>query len=510
VRTVTTLAAIAERGLDPLQLGHIRRLDQLSKRLPGDWSGMQSNCHGQGDDFGGYRFQLAYGAYALALAHRHRLPNAPAMIQPTFERLIDKMLQPDVWMYWRDVSRGGTALNAHLVDQLGEQWDPVARDNIMYSAYVQSMAAMYNALFDDNRYTAPGALSFRYWSFFWGGDPKSFEYDQNSLTEILYWQMVENGYLGIACEPNCVFQVCNQPAIIGFRMQDLVAGSNVAEDVVEGYKRAYEDFGRLSENGHYNLLVVEDSKIVVPNDPTAPWADAWCGTLMNTWNRNFVREHYPRQVADFLHNGPEGTLWVEGQPISAGEVIIDVDTNDFGWVAAWASEMGDETTLNGLLGYADRFMNPTWEGGGLYYPRNDEKYDQAGNWTRIAPLTGNSLLAYARLNVPDGMWALYNQPWDRSHFSEPLIVERSDNVDITRAIFDRDARQLAFSVRARDGQQSDDPFVVISNVGDFRLEIGDNVVTDAAVVDHQGSCLRIKVPTTPTDMVLAVPDWEPS
>ena len=44
-------------------------------------------------------------------------------------------MHPEVWMYWRDVSRGGNAFNAHL--DLGEKWDPVARDNIMYSAYVQ-------------------------------------------------------------------------------------------------------------------------------------------------------------------------------------------------------------------------------------------------------------------------------------------------------------------------------------------------------------------------------------
>ena len=61
-------------------------------------------CRGSGtgqDDFGGYRFQLAYMIYALALAHRHRLPAAPGLFRPTFERLIEKMLLPEVWLYWR-------------------------------------------------------------------------------------------------------------------------------------------------------------------------------------------------------------------------------------------------------------------------------------------------------------------------------------------------------------------------------------------------------------------------
>jgi Linalool dehydratase/isomerase len=508
VTAPTRISATADHGVDALQLGHINRIDQMSRLLPGDWSGMHSNATGQGDDMGGYRFQLAYGAYALALAHRHRLPNAPAMFQSTFNRLIAKLLEPEAWMYWRDVSRGGSIFNAHLTDRLSEQWDPVVRDNIMYSAYVQSMAAMYNVLFDDDRYTKPGALSFRYWSFFWGGDPKSFEYDQNSLTELLYWRMVENGYLGIACEPNCVFQICNQPAIIGFRMQDLVTGGNVADDVVDGYQRAFEDFGRLGENGHYNLFVLEDSKTVIPNE-NRPWVDAWCGALMNTWNREFVREHYPRQVADFLVAGRDGTLSVAAQPISYGDLVIDADTNDFGWVAVWASEMGDRATLEGLLAHADRYMNPTWQGGALYYPRNDEKFDQDGHLIRMAPLTGNSLLAYARLNVEDGMWALYNQPWDRSHFAEPLIVERSDNVDITRAVFDRDTRQLNFTVALRDGQQAADAFIEIDNVVEFDLEIDDEVAADSAVARTQDSRLRVQVPMS-TNMRLTVPDWEPS
>jgi linalool dehydratase/isomerase-like protein len=40
--------------------------------------------------------------------------------------------------------------------------------DVMYSAYVQSMAHLYAYLFDDDRYAEPGALTFRYWSFFWG------------------------------------------------------------------------------------------------------------------------------------------------------------------------------------------------------------------------------------------------------------------------------------------------------------------------------------------------------
>src|SRR6516165_7952017 len=132
-------------SLDKLQIGHIRHFDNLSRQPPNQWELMKGKGYGQ-DDFGGFRFQLAYMAYALALTHKHRLPAAPGLFKPIFERLIEKILLPEVWMYWRDVSRGGSIFNAHLAENYREEWNPVGRDNIMYSAYVQSMALLYSYL----------------------------------------------------------------------------------------------------------------------------------------------------------------------------------------------------------------------------------------------------------------------------------------------------------------------------------------------------------------------------
>lgn len=216
---------LPDKLLNEAQVGNLRHFDNLSRQLPNDWSLMEGKGISQ-DDFGGYRFQLAYMAYALALTHRHRLPAAPGLFRPTLQRLIEKILLPEVWLYWRDVSRGGSVFNAHLVDSLGEQWDPVVRDNIMYSAYVQSMALLHDYLFGSDRYAVAGSLTFRHWSFFWGGAEKRFAYDRDTLNEHIYWQLVENGYIGVACEPNCVFQICNQPAILGFRLHDLITGGN--------------------------------------------------------------------------------------------------------------------------------------------------------------------------------------------------------------------------------------------------------------------------------------------
>jgi hypothetical protein len=453
--------AFASRELDAAQIGHLRHFANLAHQLPNQWELMKGKGYGQ-EDFGGYRFQLAYMAYALALTYRHRLPAAPGAFKPVFEKLIEKILLPEVWMYWRDVSRGGSVFNAHLASGYKEEWNPVVRDNIMYSAYVQSMALIYTYLFNDRRYEAEGELSFRYWSFFWGGEEKRFAYDQKSLNAHIYWQMVESGFLGVACEPNCIFQICNQPAILGFRMHDLVYGGTTAADVVRSYEQAWKDFGRVGENGHYNLMMASDTRAVRPNVGKAPWADAWCGALMNMWNRDFVHEHYPSQIAELTKPGKDGALSVvAGQrPPVMGQTVVSDDC-DFGWVTAWASEMGDAETLQGLLTHADRHMAPSWARGGLYYPRNDTVEDADGNRTLMEPMSGNVLLGYARLNIPDGLWHFYNEPWEQGHFEAPALDSVATDIDVSHAVFTPAANRLTFSI-ARRGDGSGDGTVRIS------------------------------------------------
>jgi hypothetical protein len=430
--------------LDDLQAGSLRRILNLSEQLADDWSGMLGRSTLQ-EDFGALRFQLAYMAYALALTHVHRLPSAPALFREPFDRLIQKMLSPDVWLYWHYVSTGNGPLNQSL-GELPAQWNPVETDNIMYSAYVQSTVLLYHYLFRDRKYAEPGALTFSIDPLFWAMGGKHFAYDENSLNDRLYWSMVERGYLGVACEPNCIFQVCNQPPILGFRFHDLVYGGSTAEEVTQGYLKAWQEFGILNDAGHFNMMVQEKERTVV-TPPNAPWVDFWMASLMHAWNPDFVKRHYPQQLARWSVDGPDGTLWIKpGVSLSSGGPPR-TSARDFGWAAVCAAEVGDAESLSRMLAYADRYLHPVWADGAYFYRRHDEWFAEDGTLSAMDPHTSNALLPYARLNVPDGLRKLYDGPWGDAHFAEPALVRMTPSLDIRRAWFDAGRNALALTVR---------------------------------------------------------------
>ncbi len=435
---------VTQALLDDLQAGQLRRIVNLASQLPDDWSGMQGRSTLQ-EDFGSLRFQLAYMSYALALTHVHRLPAAPIVFRVAFDRLIGKMLSPDVWTYWHYVSTGNGPYNKSL-GELPAQWNPVITDNIMYSAYVQSMALIYHYLFDDPKYAAEGALSFILQPLYWGAGGQRFVYDERSLNEHLYWTMIEKGYLGIACEPNCIFQVCNQVPIIGFRFHDLVYGGDTAQEVTDGYVRAWSEFGIADSRGHYNIVVQERERALVVREPVA-WADFWLGSLMHAWNPDFVKTNYRRQIERWAQPGPDDTLWIAPTMPRGGRQVFSA--SDFGWAAVCASEVGDADCLRRLLGYADQFLNPVWEDGSYYYKRRDGWYNEDGRLSAMDPHTGNALLAYARLNVPDGLRMLYDGPWGRQHFAEPALVEMPDDLDVRGARYDGETRTLTLHFAGR-------------------------------------------------------------
>ena len=107
----------------------------------------------------------------------------------------------------------------------------------------------------------------------------------------------------------------------------------------------------------------------------------------------------------------------------------------FGYATMWTSEVGDPAMLHGLLEHADAYLEPSWAQGGLYYPRNDTREDDNGNWMHTDPFTGNSGIGYARLNVPDGQKKMWEEAWTPEKVQRSVAVGDvglDENVDFLR------------------------------------------------------------------------------
>lgn len=80
----------------------------------------------------------------------------------------------------------------------------------MYSGHLLLMTSLYAMLFDDAEFEQEGSLTFRWEPLFWGLGREDFAYDNRSLQRVIFQQMEDNEWVGVCCEPNAVFVVCNQ------------------------------------------------------------------------------------------------------------------------------------------------------------------------------------------------------------------------------------------------------------------------------------------------------------
>ncbi len=81
---------------------------------------------------------------------------------------------------------------------------------LRYSGHLLLMVSLYAMLFDDDEFEKEDSLVFNWNPMFWGMGPERFTYNTKSLQDAIMTEMERNKYVGVCCEPNMVFVVCNQ------------------------------------------------------------------------------------------------------------------------------------------------------------------------------------------------------------------------------------------------------------------------------------------------------------
>ncbi|KAL6361363.1 hypothetical protein LRP88_04831 [Fusarium phalaenopsidis] len=312
-------------------------------------------------------------------------------------------------------------------------------------------------LFDDDKYNEHGALEFNWMPIFWGMGPENFTYNRTSLQQAILKGMEGENWLGVCCEPNSIFVVCNQFPMIGMRYNDVRDNTHIAPAVLETYEEAWKSKGMFQDDG----LIIDwfspkqDRKTLAED----PGFTAWGAAFMNAWNPELAKVAYDTAYDRIMEMmmPPEKSTAAEASTalISRAQspgAQQPMTKPILGYAAQMISELGDENTLDQYIRFVDQTYPPTWEQGGFFYPTTAQGN---GSLPPMDSFTGNAAIPYARLNVFQGQRKMYENPWTNNHFSTyPFIynVDLSSGVDFLRGSWDEDLEAMAVTMRSYSGE----------------------------------------------------------
>ena len=452
--------------LDNEQLGHVRHMIESARQLPGDWRYMEPRAMLTYD---AYQFQLAFMSYTLGMVQVNYTPAYKELYRDAQLSLIEKMMRNDVWApNWLQIIEMDP-YKGYL--EAGKEWrDPVREKNIMYSGHLLQMLGIYGVLYEDKRFDTPDCMVFEL------PGPKGFKntYDHHSLAKLIYDQFVASDHIGVDCEPNDVFAECNQHPILGLMHYDWMYNSKMS-DVRHAFWEKAEELNYIEPHSSRTMMFYRMKEQERVDSPFA-WSDGWNALMMHAWNSEAVQKFYPAQrdaeKTGLMNTSPEHWSRRWSTPVASF---------DFGFLAAYAAEVGDHDTASAMLDYADRHFDPQWDDGRYFYPRRD--VTEAGFFDGLHPekewivpkdkygqhemvvLTGNVLLPMARLNPGNGLRRLYDRDsaGDWLNADTPEVVNvRYPEVLISHAAYNSKHKRLSVQFKPGTGYRGKTDISIIN------------------------------------------------
>lgn len=430
-------------------LGHLNHFHNLSRQIPGDWSGMGIvSVDQEGDD--GLHMQLPYMSYAVAVSQYLHTPAYRELNRGTLGNLIEKMRRNEVWDYWgRQVDGAGPRYSA----------DPINVANVEYSGHLLPMMAMYEMFYRDGRWDKPGSFTLRHISPVKGYE--EFVYDLPKIAEVTLKQFRESGYLGLECEPDEIFPTtCNIFPMHGFIHLDYMRGTKFADEVIPAHIKAWQQISplyRVDAQGPVPFGIFEKGTVLGLSDSGAFGKFQF----MNVHVREWVQSKYPvwrdrffgiddngMLVPKTFEDGGRTNLQGERLPARASaasqlpQELRGSNEQPPHRLAAIAGEMGDTRFVEAALRYANHHNPPVWDKGALYYERNDEL-----GTPRYTNRRGAILIASGKMWEKDAYSRLYHRPWGKAELEAPEVQDIDyPRVLVSQAVHDASADALIVSI----------------------------------------------------------------
>ena len=324
------------------------------------------------------RYTVAFSSYFLALEQYHKFPAWREALQPAFDKLIQRMLQKQIWGYWSHESMGITKFEPNMDRPYPQNDNPVSLGNIMYSGHLGMMINLYQMLYHDMKWDSPGSIVLKF------DDTRQFVYDNKSLQMVMFDQIITNPVPGIECERNAVFPACNTHPMISWMLYDRMHKTRFFEAAHAVYNPWFEkvfinpktkdlaSFYLIKQGWAFSgwnpkygnkMDVVMAGMVKKGVDFNSGGNDGWIGTFTHVWNPSLIENLYPYLKKKHYQMHSNGT-------VTLTKDVVAPDAY-YAFFTALAAEVGDETARKGLLKTVDSIYSPVWTDGTYLYPFMD-------------------------------------------------------------------------------------------------------------------------------------------
>jgi hypothetical protein len=437
----------------------------LATQPLGQWEGFYSI-----DQFGqtALRYQLAFAAYGLAQAQVARLPAYRGPIPKALEALVEKMLHPDVWSYWRWESLASF-----------DSWteDPVAWGNVMYSGHLASMVGLARLLTGEPLYEGLGSLA-----FILEERPVAY-YSYRTLLERLAYQFRKNPWHAITCEPHQAFIMCNNHAALGLVLGARLLVEPSLREAAFIYARSYRKLF-LSPDGGPKLRYPYYTPLGRALPFHLVFGDGWAIATLHGLLPREARRLYGAYRGRIFRPSADGPGALLSAPIyerlDVGNMRIS-SASQLVFALLAAREMGDEALARELLATIESRYGPRWIGGRRTY-------------RDLSPLL-HGVAFLAQMTPPGGLRVLFTEAEPARIWQGPHLVEvLGGELDVIQAAYDPRARVLIVGLVA--GQRPTQRVLRIGGLdpkGRYSLVVNGRVAAARARPSADGT-LRLPVP----------------
>jgi hypothetical protein len=404
------------------------------------WKGWESVYYTDQKYLNSVRYPLAFVGYTFSIL-AYKTPSYRELAAKVLDNCIRRLIERHQYMYIEDYWKKQKTFP-----------DPIAHENIMYSAHLALLIALYESISLDFKYTNRG------WSFVWSNDSEPIHYDAEKLMRAINAQVNADSTGGVACEPNSIFIICNNFQRLAFILYDRIHNTNHSS-TNHKWEKWMVKHGRAPSSDYRYLRIIyyKPAHAFIPIYGTSG-NDAWALTYMG-WiaDKQFIIDGYEKLTVN--------KNWIK---VSADMEYLDGGL--FGnmselntWLASSMYPMLDRQYASAYLNSSHtHFPNRTrnvfnWfeKRFGRFVSTSDKTKEQCNNvyaYETQDPqyqIWSTANLLMSMISDPNSFANVFIDSFFLKHSSEPQLI----NIDYPRlhvqsAFYNKSMNKLAFRLKA--------------------------------------------------------------